>query len=98
MGTPPFPAMDDLSDDEEAILRFLRDQLLQQASDVQVTHNNSYLRAQMKEHPDAAVREILERLADRGYVERRTGRFGAGELRTYAYRLTEQGDQALAGS
>jgi hypothetical protein len=30
-----------------------------------------------------------ERLADRGYVERRTGRFGAGELRTYAYRLTE---------
>jgi DNA-binding MarR family transcriptional regulator len=36
-----------------------------------------------------------ERLADRGYVERRTGRFGAGELRTYAYRLTEHGEQAL---
>jgi DNA-binding MarR family transcriptional regulator len=97
MNTPPFPSMDDLSDDEEAILRFLRDQLLQQASYVQVTHNNSYLRAQMNEDA-GAVREILERLADRGYVERRIGRFGAGELRTYAYRLTEQGDQALAGS
>jgi DNA-binding MarR family transcriptional regulator len=45
-----------------------------------------------------AVREILERLADRGYVERRIGRVGAGEQRTYAYRLTEQGDQALADS
>jgi DNA-binding MarR family transcriptional regulator len=97
MGTPPFPAMDDLSDDEAAILRFLRDQLLQQASDVRVIHGNPYLRAQM-EGNTAAVFEILERLADRGYVERRTGRFGAGELRTYAYRLTEQGDQALAGS
>jgi hypothetical protein len=88
--------MDDLSDDEEAILRFLRDQLLQQASDVQVANGNPYLRAQMEE--EGAVREILERLADRGYVERRTGRFGAGELRTYAYRLTEQGGQALGGS
>jgi len=27
---PPFPAMDDLSGDEDAILRFLRIQLLQQ--------------------------------------------------------------------
>jgi DNA-binding MarR family transcriptional regulator len=97
MNTPPFPSMDDLSDDEEAILRFLRDQLLQQASDVQVTHGNPYLRAQMNEDA-GAVREILERLADRGYVQRRIGRFGAGEARTYAYRLTEQGDQALAGS
>jgi hypothetical protein len=41
--------MDDLSDDEEAILRFLGDQLLQQASGVQVTHGNPYLRAQMEE-------------------------------------------------
>jgi DNA-binding PadR family transcriptional regulator len=89
--------MDDLSDDEEAILRFLRDQLLQQASDVQVTHGNPYLRVQM-EGNGGAVLNILERLADRGYVERRTGRFGAGEVRTYAYRLTEQGEQALAGS
>jgi DNA-binding PadR family transcriptional regulator len=94
MGTPPFPSMDDLSDDEEAILRFLRDQLLQQASDVQVTHGNPYLDAQMED--EGAVREVLERLADGGYVERRTGRFGAGELRTYAYRLTEHGNQALA--
>ena len=97
MGTPPFPSMDDLSDDEEAILRFLRDQLLQQASDVQVSHGNPYLRAHM-EGDMGAVREILERLADRGYVERRIGRFGAGEQRTYAYRLTEQGNQTLAGS
>jgi hypothetical protein len=67
--------MDDLSDDEEAILRFVRDQLLQQASDVQVTHGNPYLRTQMEEDT-GAVREILERRADRGYVERRTGRFG----------------------
>jgi len=68
---------------------FLGDQLLQQASDVQVIHGNPYLRAEMEGNTDA-VPEILERLADRGYVERRTGRFGAGELRTYAYRLTEQ--------
>jgi hypothetical protein len=97
MGTPPFPSMDDLSEDEEAILRFLREQLLQQASDVQISHGHPYLRAQMTEDAGAAVREILERLADRGYVERRTGRFGAGDLRTYAYRLTEQGHEALAG-
>jgi hypothetical protein len=98
MGTPPFPAMDDLSDDEESILRFLRDQLLQQASDAQVAHCNPYLRAQMEGNTAAAVLEILERLADRGYVERRIGRFGAGEQRTYAYRLTEQGEQALTAS
>jgi hypothetical protein len=95
MGTPPFPSMDDLSDDEQAILRFLRDQLLQQASDIQVTHDNPYLRAQVEGNEGVAVRAILEGLANRGYVERRTGRFGAGELRTYAYRLTEQGEQAL---
>jgi DNA-binding PadR family transcriptional regulator len=87
--------MDDLSDDEEAILRFLRDQLLHQASFAQIINSNPYLDTQMEE--EGAVREILERLADRGYVERRTGRFGAGELRTYAYRLTEQGGQALGG-
>jgi hypothetical protein len=97
MNTPPFPAMDELSDDEQAVLTFLRDQLLQQASFAQVIHNNPYLDAQMNDNA-GAVREILEQLADRGYVERRTGRFGAGELRTYAYRLTEQGEQALAGS
>src|SRR2546430_12240722 len=73
----PFPSTDDLSDDEEAFLRFLRDQLLQQTSYVQVAHDNRYLRDQMKENT-GAVREILERLADRGYVERRTGRVGAG--------------------
>src|SRR5438128_2682914 len=97
MGTPHFSSMDDLSDDEETILGFLREQLLQQASDAQVTHGNPYLRAQMEENT-VAVLEILERLADRGYVERRIGRFGAGEARTYAYRLTEQGNQALDGS
>src|SRR6266487_3926930 len=73
-----FPSTDDLSDDEEAFLRSLRDQLLQQTSYVQVAHDNRYLRDQMKENT-GAVREILERLADRGYVERRTGRFGAGQ-------------------
>ena len=92
-----FPSMDDLSDDEEAILRFLRGKLLQQASCAQVAHDNRYLHDQMNENT-GAVREILERLAGRGYLERRTGRFGAGELRTYAYRLTEQGEQALADS
>jgi len=94
---PNFPPVDDLSDDEEAILRFLRDQLLHQASYVQATHDNRYLRAQMTEST-GAVREILECLADRGYVKRRTGEFGSGESRTYAYRLTEQGEQALADS
>ena len=89
--------MDDLSDDEQPVLTFLRDQLLQQASYVQVAHDNRYLRDQMKENT-GAVREILERLADRGYVERRISQFRAGEARTYAYRVTEQGDQALAGS
>ena len=29
---PPFPSIDEISDDEEAILRFLSLQLLQQAS------------------------------------------------------------------
>src|SRR5437660_7177572 len=71
-----FPSTDDLSDDEEAFLRFLRDQLLQQTSYVQATHDNRDLRDQMKENT-GAVREILERVADRGFVERRTGRFGA---------------------
>ena len=94
---PPFPTMDDLSGDEDAILRFLNIQLLQQASHAQIADNNRYLRAEIQHDADA-VRAALERLADRGYVERRTGRFGTGELRTYAYRLTEQGDQALADS
>jgi len=89
--------MDDLSDDEQRVLTFLRDQLLQQASYVQVTHDSRYLHAEMQGYT-GAVREILERLADRGYVERRISQFGAGEARTYAYRVPEQGDQALAGS
>lgn len=93
MGTPPFPSMGDLSDDEAVILRFVRDQLLQQASYEQITHNNPYLRAQIE--GAAVVHDMLERLAERGYLERRTGRFGAGEQRTYAYRLTAYGEQAL---
>jgi Transcriptional regulator PadR-like family len=84
-------------DDEEAVLRFLRDQLLQQASYIRATHDNRHLRAQMTENT-GAIRDVLERLADRGYVERRTGWFTDDEPTTYAYRLTEQGDQALASS
>ncbi len=86
--------MDELSGDEEAILRFLRIQLLQQASYAQVADNNRYLSAEMQDDADA-VRAALERLADRGYVERRTGRFARDGLRTYAYRLTEEGEEAL---
>ena len=90
---PPFPSMDELSADEREILRFLRIQLLQQASDVQVAHNNRNLRAETKHDADA-IRTELEQLADRGYVERRTGLFASG-VRTYAYRLTEAGETAL---
>jgi hypothetical protein len=86
--------MDDLSDDEEAVLRFLCDQPRGQASQVQATHDNSYLRAQLRENTEA-IRDILERLADRGCVERLPGAFSS-ELTMYAYRLTERGDQALA--
>jgi predicted ArsR family transcriptional regulator len=89
--------MEELSDDEEAALRFLRDQLLKQASYIRVTRDNRHLRAQMTENT-SAIRDVLERLADRGYVERRTGWFMHDEPTTYAYRLTEQGDQALADS
>jgi predicted ArsR family transcriptional regulator len=85
--------MDDLSDDEEAILRFLRDQPRGQASHVQATHDNSYLRAQMREHTEG-IREVLERLADRGYVQPLPGGFSS-ERTTLAYRLTEQGEQAI---
>jgi DNA-binding MarR family transcriptional regulator len=91
---PPFPAMDELSGDEDAILRFLRIQLLQQASHAQVAENNRYLRAEMQ-HDANGARAVLERLADRGYVERRTGRFARDGARTYAYRLTEAGEEAL---
>jgi DNA-binding transcriptional regulator PaaX len=94
---PPFPAMDELSGDEDAILRFLRSQLLQQASHAQVAHNDRCLRAEIQHNADA-VRAALERLADRGYVERRTGRFARDEVRTYAYRLTEAGEDALRSS
>ena len=89
--------MDDLSDDEQPVLTFLRDQLLQQASYVQVTHDSRYLHAEMQGYT-GAVREILERLADRGYVERRAGRFAREGVRTYAYRLTEAGEEALRGT
>jgi DNA-binding MarR family transcriptional regulator len=91
---PPFPSMDDLSGDEDAILRFLRIQLLQQASYAQVADNNRYLRAEMQHDADA-IHVALERLADRGYVERRAGRFARDGVRTYAYRLTEAGEEAL---
>ncbi len=50
--------MDDLSDDEEAILRFLRDQPRGQASHVPATHDNSYLSAQMREHTER-IRDVL---------------------------------------
>ena len=93
---PPFPSMDELSGDEEAILRFLRIQLLQQASYAQVAHHDRYLRAEMQ-HDEDAIRAVLERLADRGYVERRIGRFARDGARTYAYRLTEAGEEALRG-
>jgi DNA-binding MarR family transcriptional regulator len=86
--------MDELSGDEDAILRFLRIQLLQQASYAQVADNNRYLRAEMQQNADA-THAALERLADRGYVERRAGRFARDGVRTYAYRLTEAGEEAL---
>ncbi|MDQ6852548.1 MAG: hypothetical protein M3046_02480 [Actinomycetota bacterium] len=88
--------MNDLFDDEEAVLRFLRDQPRGQASPDQVAYDNGYLRAQMRKHAEA-IRDVLEGLADRGYVERLPGGF-SGERTTYAYRLTEQGEQALADS
>jgi DNA-binding MarR family transcriptional regulator len=94
---PPFPTMDDLSGDEDAILRFLDIQLLQQASHAQVADNDRFLRAEIQHDADA-VRAALERLADRGYVERRTGRFARDGVRTYAYRLTEAGEEALRGT
>jgi DNA-binding MarR family transcriptional regulator len=86
--------MDEISGDEAAILRFLRIQLLQQASHVQVADRDHDLRDEVKHDPDA-IRAILEGLADRGYVERRTGRFARDGVRTYAYRLTEAGEEAL---
>jgi repressor of nif and glnA expression len=86
--------MDELSAGDREILRFLRAQLLQQASDVQIAHNN---RPRRGENDADAIRTQLEKLADRGYVERRTGRFASG-VRTYAYRLTEAGEAALRGS
>ena len=94
---PPFPSMDDLSGDEDAILRFLRIQLLQQASYAQVADSNRYLRTEMQ-HDSDAIHAALERLADRGYVERRAGRFARDGVRTYAYRLTEAGEEALRGT
>jgi len=89
--------MDKLSGDEHAILRFLRIQLLQQASYAQVADNNRYLRAEMQ-HDANATHAALERLADHGYVERRSGRFARDGVRTYAYRLTEAGEEALRGT
>ena len=87
--------MDELSASEREILRFLRVQLLQQASDVQIAHNHRHLHVEVRHDADA-IRNQLEQLADRGYVERRTGLFASG-VRTYAYRLTEAGDAALRG-
>ena len=89
--------MDELSEDEQAVLCFLRDQLLKQATYVRATRDNRHLRAPMREKT-GAIRDLLERLADRGYVERRTGWFTYEEPTTYAYRLTKQGDRALADS
>ena len=86
--------MGGLSDDERAVLRFLRDQPREQATHVQATHDNRYLRAEMRENPDA-IYDVLERLADRGHVGRLPDGFSS-ENTTYAYRLTEHGDQALA--
>lgn len=91
---PPFPTMDELSDDEVAVLRFLRIQLLQQASHAQVADHDRYLRTELQ-NDASATRAVLEQLADRGYVERRTGRFARDGVRTYAYRLTEAGEEAL---
>ncbi|MDQ6852566.1 MAG: hypothetical protein M3046_02575 [Actinomycetota bacterium] len=85
--------MDDLSHDEQAVLAFLRDQPHAQASHGQATHDNRYLRAQIREDTEA-IRDVLERLADRGYVERLPGAFSSART-TYAYRLTEQGGGAL---
>jgi len=79
------------------VLCFLRDQLLKQATYVRATRDNRHLRAQMRE-TTGAIRDLLERLADRLYVELRTGWFTYEEPTTYAYRLTDQGDQALADS
>ena len=47
----------------------------------------------MREHTEG-IRDVLERLADRGYVQPLPGGFSS-ERTTYAYRLTEQGEQAL---
>jgi DNA-binding PadR family transcriptional regulator len=85
--------MHDLSDGDEAVLRFLRDQPNQQASHDQVVHDNRYLRAQMRRNP-GAIRGVLDGLADRSYVERLLGGF-SGTRGAYGYRLTEQGDQEL---
>ena len=89
--------MDELSEDEQAVLCFLRDQLLKQATYVRATRDNRHLRAPMREKT-GVIRDLLERLADRGYVERRTGWFTYEKPTTYAYRLTKQGDRALANS
>jgi DNA-binding MarR family transcriptional regulator len=50
------------------------------------------------QHDADAIHVALERLADRGYVERRAGRFARDGVRTYAYRLTEAGEEALHGT
>jgi hypothetical protein len=87
--------MDEISDDEDAVLRFLRDQLLKQASYIRVTRDNRNLRAQMTENT-GAIRDVLERLADRGYVERRTGWFMHDEPTTYAYRFDRTGGPSVS--
>ena len=50
--------MDDLSGDEDAILRFLNIQLLQQASHAQVADNDRYLRAEIQHDADAVPADL----------------------------------------
>ncbi len=88
----PFPSTDDLSDDEEAFLRFLRNQLLQQTSYVQVAKDNRYLRDQMKENT-GAVRRCCSAIC---FVIRSTAcppprRFSVGRRRGHPRRRYPQG-------
>ena len=74
--------MDEISDDEHAVLRFLHVQHPEQATHVQATLDNRYLRAEMTENPDA-IRDVLERLADGGYVDYQAGsQESAARMRT----------------
>jgi hypothetical protein len=87
--------MDELSVDEEAVLRFLRDQLLKQATYVRVTRDDRHLRAQMTQ-TRVRFATYLSGSPIAATSEPRTGWFAHDEPTTCAYRLTERGDQALA--